>query len=352
MHASQQLRGDKQMQLKSETLAKRCEICHQADCFDPQTNYCSRCAGIPTTVPSRYSNSTSFLDAVNDSRFVQTFGIISLIGAVIFFLGKAVGLGIGLTVLLYGRNQFYKILGIFGIILSLVISPIVNFWMLSTAIVVKGYDILKVLRVEGFSDPDWQPTRKRVLTGMVTGIISFLLSTCIIGVSLLGFAIERYQRNYDYDPQGYQRQSSQNYQYGHQSQEYQYTGDIETQLFKAISNHDTKKVARLVEIKQLNVNAKNTSGVTVLMYASQLGYSDIVEILCIAGANPNLQDINGGSALMYAAMNSNTITAQILLKYGANLKLKNKNGATAIDYAKERKNTEIIEMFKENESQQ
>jgi hypothetical protein len=31
------------LKIKSELLPKRCEICHQADYFDPQTNYCSRC---------------------------------------------------------------------------------------------------------------------------------------------------------------------------------------------------------------------------------------------------------------------------------------------------------------------
>lgn len=29
--------------IKNERFPLRCDICHQADCFDPQTNYCSRC---------------------------------------------------------------------------------------------------------------------------------------------------------------------------------------------------------------------------------------------------------------------------------------------------------------------
>ena len=32
-----------EIQLKVESLPQRCEICHQADCFDASTNYCSRC---------------------------------------------------------------------------------------------------------------------------------------------------------------------------------------------------------------------------------------------------------------------------------------------------------------------
>jgi hypothetical protein len=34
------------MQIKNESLPSRCEICHQTDCFDALTNYCSRCQGL------------------------------------------------------------------------------------------------------------------------------------------------------------------------------------------------------------------------------------------------------------------------------------------------------------------
>lgn len=33
-------------QVKAQSLPRRCEICHQADCFDPVNNTCSRCAGL------------------------------------------------------------------------------------------------------------------------------------------------------------------------------------------------------------------------------------------------------------------------------------------------------------------
>ena len=31
------------MEIKSESLATRCDICHKADMFNPKTNFCSRC---------------------------------------------------------------------------------------------------------------------------------------------------------------------------------------------------------------------------------------------------------------------------------------------------------------------
>ena len=33
-----------ELQIKTEYLPERCEICHKADCYDPKTNYCSRCS--------------------------------------------------------------------------------------------------------------------------------------------------------------------------------------------------------------------------------------------------------------------------------------------------------------------
>jgi hypothetical protein len=33
------------IKIKSASMPFRCEICHQADCFDASKNYCSRCSG-------------------------------------------------------------------------------------------------------------------------------------------------------------------------------------------------------------------------------------------------------------------------------------------------------------------
>src|SRR6185369_12926581 len=34
------------LKIQTESLPTRCEICHKADYFTPETNYCLRCAGI------------------------------------------------------------------------------------------------------------------------------------------------------------------------------------------------------------------------------------------------------------------------------------------------------------------
>jgi hypothetical protein len=38
------------LKVKKESLAKRCEICHQRDCFDEVANYCLRCKGIKSLI--------------------------------------------------------------------------------------------------------------------------------------------------------------------------------------------------------------------------------------------------------------------------------------------------------------
>jgi hypothetical protein len=34
------------LQIKNESLARRCEVCHQVDCYDPEIDRCSRCEQI------------------------------------------------------------------------------------------------------------------------------------------------------------------------------------------------------------------------------------------------------------------------------------------------------------------
>jgi hypothetical protein len=39
-----------ELRIKTEFLPERCEICHQADCFDASSNHCSRCGGVTDLV--------------------------------------------------------------------------------------------------------------------------------------------------------------------------------------------------------------------------------------------------------------------------------------------------------------
>lgn len=138
------------------------------------------------------AETSPYIEAVNDARFVRTFGIIALVGSILIFIGGAVAIGVGLAVMGFGSGRFYKTLG-----LSVVILGILGFFLgplrilasivLAAGVALKGQSILKTLEVEGKEDADWQPTRKRALTGIVLSVIAVVLSLCWL--ALFGLAL-------------------------------------------------------------------------------------------------------------------------------------------------------------------
>jgi hypothetical protein len=52
------------LQIKSESLPERCEVCHQSDLFDPETGHCSRCGN----VPAKILNNNSLSDYLKSHR--------------------------------------------------------------------------------------------------------------------------------------------------------------------------------------------------------------------------------------------------------------------------------------------
>ena len=80
---------------------------------------------------------------------------------------------------------------------------------------------------------------------------------------------------------------------------------------------DAKRVEEAI-INGANVNArKDKYGWTVLMWASWLGLSEIVEVLLEHGANVNAKGSRGYTALMSAAENNHTEIIKLLHSYGA-----------------------------------
>src|SRR5262249_41002544 len=69
-----------ELQIKTESFPQRCEICHQADFFDPHTNYCSRCAKITALERSRQELEKPRQDEVRIRR-----------SSPYYYLGKIVG---------------------------------------------------------------------------------------------------------------------------------------------------------------------------------------------------------------------------------------------------------------------
>lgn len=53
-----------------------------------------------------------YVEAVNDARFVRTFGLISLVGSLFIFFGGSAVIGVGLAVMGFGKESYYLRLGL------------------------------------------------------------------------------------------------------------------------------------------------------------------------------------------------------------------------------------------------
>jgi hypothetical protein len=141
------------------------------------------------TAPSAY------IEAVNDARFVRTFGIIALVGSILIFIGGAVAIGVGLAVMGFGSGRYYRVLGLAVVILGIlafILSPfrIVASIVLGAGVAWKGKKILDTLALEGKEDSDWQATRKRAITGIVLSLIGIVISFAWLGLTVIALAIQ------------------------------------------------------------------------------------------------------------------------------------------------------------------
>jgi len=131
---------------------------------------------------------SAYIEAVNDARFVRTFGLIAI------FIGGAVAIGVGLAVMGFGSSRYYRVLGLAVVILGIlgfIIGPfrIIASIVLGAGVAWKGKSILNTLAVEGKEDSDWQVTRKRAITGIVLSIIGILISFGWLGLLLIGLIV-------------------------------------------------------------------------------------------------------------------------------------------------------------------
>ena len=81
-----------------------------------------------------------------------------------------------------------------------------------------------------------------------------------------------------------------------------------------------------------NANAKDDgSQFSALMWASEKGHRDVVQLLCERGADVNAKDNKGSTALHFAAWIGNIAVVKLLLKQGANVEAtEHKYGDTAL----------------------
>lgn len=87
-----------------------------------------------------------------------------------------------------------------------------------------------------------------------------------------------------------------------------------TALIDAAYQGELRIVQRLLQEKNIVVDARRLGGYTALLFAAQNGFLEIVEILLQHGADPALRSEDGRTALRFAARNGHVLVVKRLLQ--------------------------------------
>jgi ankyrin repeat protein len=98
-------------------------------------------------------------------------------------------------------------------------------------------------------------------------------------------------------------------------------------LLQAIERGDVDGVRKLLK-QGADINAKDPSGATALMYASVYSTAECMRLLLDKGADPNGQSDTGATALMWGIADARK--ANLLIEKGANVNARSKAGMTPL----------------------
>lgn len=107
---------------------------------------------------------------------------------------------------------------------------------------------------------------------------------------------------------------------------------------------DLAKIRKFLE-SGVNINTKDFSNKTPLMYAAEDGAVDTIEYLIRNGANIDDIDVRGDTALIIALKNNNIKASKVLIDYGANLHIKNEDDKDALSIASDMDSKEMIDFI-------
>lgn len=107
------------------------------------------------------------------------------------------------------------------------------------------------------------------------------------------------------------------------------------------------EIVKLILGKGAEIDALDTCHRSPLMYASMLGYPEIVQLLLRHGADPNLQ-AHGENALRNALSSQRYEVADILIEAGANVNQCDPTGETMLFEAVRTEDTKMIQYLLQN----
>jgi len=118
-----------------------------------------------------------------------------------------------------------------------------------------------------------------------------------------------------------------------------------TPASSAIGYGRTEVAKLLLSVPDINVNAANNYGETLLHEACEMENTKIVKLLLAKGANVNAMTIDGETALDTVIENENTKIQILLLEAGANVNAADNNGKTPLHFAAEDGITKIVKLL-------
>lgn len=92
----------------------------------------------------------------------------------------------------------------------------------------------------------------------------------------------------------------------------------------------------------MNINTKNSDGISPLLWAVFKNNSDLTKILLSYGADPNNSDSKGWTPLMIASRNNNIKIAKQLIESGAEINDTNFEGSSALSWASRNASVELF----------
>ncbi len=120
-----------------------------------------------------------------------------------------------------------------------------------------------------------------------------------------------------------------------------------TVLMQAAQDGDAKEITDLLA-RRANLEIKNQYGWTALMYAVAAQDASKIKILLENSADVNTTDNRGFTPLMLAALGDKTEIVELLLSKGANINAVNRKGFAALSYAKGKGNNKIGELLEKS----
>ena len=120
-------------------------------------------------------------------------------------------------------------------------------------------------------------------------------------------------------------------------------------LLMYASDYGHEQIVEMLLQRGATVDLQHNHGQSALSLAANKGREPIVEKLLQRGAAVDLQASNGFTALMYPAIFGHPTTVRRLLQAGASMGLRDKkHGMTALQWAKDKGHTECVRAFKDH----